>query len=67
MRVVYAGRVRSMEIPYNRLLANHLSDGIEFNQSNRATAALFRFGTKGVGPVVAATVNAAVQKQLNDV
>jgi len=66
-RIVYTGPNRSLEIPYNRLLAAMIfSDGIEFNQSNRASAALFKFGMKSVAPVVAATVNAAVQKERDE-
>jgi len=66
-RIVYTGPNRSLEVPYNRLLAAMIfSDGIEFNQSNRARAALFKFGMKCVAPVVAATINAAVQKQRDE-
>jgi hypothetical protein len=53
-----AGRLGS--IPTNVFLEKGESAYFEVqvslmtNQSNRATAALFRFGTKGVAPVVAA-------------
>jgi len=65
-RIVYTGQNRSLEIPYNKLLAARIfSDGIEFNQSNRVNAALFKFGMSCVAPVVAAIINVAVQRQSN--
>jgi hypothetical protein len=65
-RVVYTGNRESLEIPYSKLLAVKVfTDAIEFNLSNRKNAALFRVAN-GFGHVVAATVNAAFQRQAHE-
>jgi hypothetical protein len=62
-RVVYTGDRQSLEVVYAKLLAvKTFSDGIEFNLSNRKNAPLFRLA-EGLAHVVAATINAAIQRQ----
>lgn len=65
-RIVYSGRTQTLEIPYSKLLAlNIFTNGIQFNQSNRASAPLFRLSSKDdpmIAHVMAATINAAAQR-----
>jgi hypothetical protein len=64
-RIVYTGSKQSLEIPYSKLLALHIfTDGIQFNQSNRTSAPLFRLSSKNpmIAHVVAVTINAAAQR-----
>lgn len=66
-RIVYTGAGQSLEIIYNKLLAlNVFTNGIQFHQSNRANAPLFRLNSKNhmIAHVVAATINAAVQRHI---
>jgi hypothetical protein len=59
-RVVFLGSRKTIEVPYPKLLGVEVfSDGIRFSASNRQNAPLFRVEN---GDVVAATVNAAVQR-----
>jgi hypothetical protein len=54
------GTKKTIEMPYTKLLnVTVFSDGIQFHQSNRQTAPLFRVPN---GEVVAAIVHAAVRK-----
>jgi hypothetical protein len=59
-RVVYMGN-KTMELPFSKLLnIDVFSDGVRVHASNRQNAPLFKLDD-GMGQVVAATVNAAVQ------
>jgi len=59
-RIVFLGSRKTVEIPYSKLVGLEVfSDGIRFSVSNRQNAPLFRVEN---GEVVAATVNAAVQR-----
>jgi len=59
-RAVFLGPLKTMELPYAKLLSvNVFSDGIQFQMSNRQSAPLFRVAD---GNVAAAVVNAAYQK-----
>ena len=61
-RAVFLGNARSMEFPYAKLLNLEVfTDGIRLHSSNRQAAPLFRV-TGVSGDVVAATLNAAVQR-----
>jgi len=60
-RVIDTGQRQSREMLHSKIVAvNTYDDGIEFNLSNRQNASLFRMN-KGLGHVVAATLNAAMQ------
>ena len=60
-RAVFAGRRKSIEAPYAKLLnLNVFEDGIQFHLSGRAKPPLLKL-EKGMGSVVAATINAACQ------
>ena len=59
-RIVFLGSRKTVEIPYSKLLGMDVFlDGVRFSASNRQNAPLFRLEH---GEVVAATVNAAVQR-----
>lgn len=61
-RAVYVGSRKSVEFAYPKLLNMEVfSDGIRFQVSNRQNATLFQL-SEGMGDVVAATVNAAMQQ-----
>jgi hypothetical protein len=61
-RVVFKGLHQTVECLYGKLAGlNVFDDGIEFHVSNRQKASLFRVGD---GHLVAAAVNAAVQKAM---
>jgi hypothetical protein len=62
-RVAYMGN-KTMELQYRKLMnIDVFSDGVRIHVSNRQNAPLFRLG-KGLGEVVAATVNAAMQNSM---
>jgi len=64
-RAVYMGSKNSMEIPYAKLLnIDVFTAGVRLHASNRQRAPLFKM-EEGMGNVVAATLNTAVQR-LND-
>jgi len=59
-RAVFAGLKRTLDLPYSKLVSlNVFTDGIQFHMENRTNAPLFRVEN---GEVIAATVNAAVQR-----
>jgi hypothetical protein len=59
-RVVFLGQRKTMEVPYSKLVGVEVfEDGIRFSASNRQNAPLFKLEN---GEVIAATVNAAVQR-----
>jgi hypothetical protein len=59
-RIVFLGQRKTMEVPYSKLVGVEVfEDGIRFSASNRQTAPLFKLEN---GEIVAATVNAAVQR-----
>jgi hypothetical protein len=59
-RVVFLGQQKTIEIPYSKLVGVEVfEDGIRFSASNRQNAPLFKLEND---EVVAATVNAAVQR-----
>jgi hypothetical protein len=59
-RVVFLGQRKTIEVPYSKLVGvEGFEDGIRFSASNRQNAPLFRLEN---GEIVAATVNAAVQR-----
>ena len=61
-RVVFTGLRKTMEMPYTKLVdLNVFSDGIQIHLSNRQNPPMFRVAD---GPMVAAAINAAVQRQL---
>lgn len=61
-RAVYVGNRKSIEFAYPKLLnVEVFSDGIRFQVSNRQNATLLQLN-EGIGDVVAATVNAAMQQ-----
>ena len=59
-RVVFLGERKTMEMPYSKLVGLEVfSDAVRVNASNRQNAPLFRLDS---GEVVAATINAAMQR-----
>ena len=59
-RAVFLGTAKTIEFAYSKLVnLDVFDDGIRFHVSNRQTAHLFRLDS---GPVVAATINAALQR-----
>lgn len=59
-RVVFLGQRKTIEVPYSKLVGVEVfEDGIRFSASNRQNAPLFKVEN---GEVIAATVNAAVQR-----
>jgi hypothetical protein len=59
-RVVYMGN-KTIELPYTKLInLDVFSDGVRFHASNRQNAPLLQVES-GLGEVIAATVNAAMQ------
>jgi hypothetical protein len=60
-RIAYMGN-KTIELPYAKLMnLDVFSDGVRVHASNRQNAPLFKVDP-GVGEVIAATVNAAMQK-----
>jgi hypothetical protein len=60
-RVVFMGARKTIDTPYAKLTGlDAFTDGIRIHASNRQTAPLFRVGIDG--QVVAATIQAAVQR-----
>jgi hypothetical protein len=60
LRAVFIGTRKTIELPYAKLAnLSVYTDGVQFHQSNRQTAPLFRLKN---GEVVAAMVNAAAQR-----
>jgi hypothetical protein len=60
-RIAYMGN-KTMELSYAKLMnMDVFSDGVRVHVSNRQNAPLFKVDP-GVGEVIAATVNAAMQK-----
>lgn len=60
-RAVFVGQRKSIELPYSKLLnLNVFEDGVQFHLSGRANPPLLKL-EKGMGSVVAATINAACQ------
>jgi hypothetical protein len=60
LRAVFIGTRKTIELPYAKLVnLSVYTDGVQFHQSNRQTAPLFRLKN---GEVVAAMVNAASQR-----
>lgn len=63
-RAVFIGGKKTVEMPYAKLISlNVFADGIQFHQSNRQTAPLFRVEN---GEAVAAVVNAAAHRAALD-
>ena|SRR5690348_11570019 len=61
-RAAYLGSRKTMEFPYSKLMnVEVFTDGIRFHASNRQNTPLFTLGD-GMGEVVAATINAAMQR-----
>jgi hypothetical protein len=61
-RVVYMGDRKTLEVPYAKLMnLDVFTDGIRLHASNRQKAPLFSV-ENGLGNVVAATLNCAVQR-----
>jgi hypothetical protein len=59
-RAAYMGSRKTMEFPYSKLMnVEVFTDGIRFHSSNRQRTPLFAVGN---GEVVAATLNAAIQR-----
>ncbi len=59
-RAVFLGNAKSIEFPYSKLMGMDVfSDGIRLRSSNRQTTPLFQLES---GDVVAATLNAAIQR-----
>ena len=59
-RIIFIGQRTTLEIPFSKLVGFEVfSDGIRFNASSRQNAPLFKVEN---GHVIAATVNAAVQR-----
>jgi hypothetical protein len=62
-RVAFMGMRKTLEVPYAKLLnIDVFTDGVRLHASNRQKAPLFKFGERLMGDVVAATVNAAIQR-----
>lgn len=60
-RVVFAGSKRTYEYPYAKLMSLEVfSNAVRLHVSNRTTSQLFS-GGEGVGNLLAATINAAIQ------
>jgi hypothetical protein len=63
-RVVFLGQQKTMEFLYAKLVGLEVfDDGIRLQVSNRQTVSLIKMDP-GLGPVMAATINAAMQKTL---
>jgi hypothetical protein len=65
-RAVFMGTKKTMEMPYSKLASlSVFTDGVQFHQTNRVNAPVFRLEVKGThaGEVVAAVVHAAVMKE----
>lgn len=63
-RVTFLRDQKAMEVPYSKLMGVEVfDDGVRLQASNRQNAVLFKVAA-GLGQVIAATVNAAVQKTL---
>lgn len=61
-RIVFTGERKTMEIPLAKLIdVNVYTDAILFHASNRQRSPMFKL-QQGMGDVVAATVNAAIQR-----
>jgi hypothetical protein len=59
-RAIFLGTRKTIEVAYSKLIGVEVfSDGIRFSVSNRQNASLFKLDN---GEVVAATVNAAIQR-----
>jgi hypothetical protein len=63
-RVVFLGEKKMMEFLYAKLVGLEVfNDGVRLQVSNRQTVSLIRMAP-GMGPVIAATINAAMQRTL---
>ncbi len=63
-RVVFLGDRKTVDIPFTKLVGLEVfSDGVTLQSSSRQNAVLLRV-TEGMGEVVAATINAAMQRLL---
>jgi hypothetical protein len=63
-RVVFLGQKKTIEFLYAKLVGlDVFDDGLRFQVSNRQTVSLIRVHA-GLGPVIAATINAAMQRTL---
>ena len=63
-RVVFLGQQKTMEFLYAKLVGLEVfDDGIRLQVSNRQTVSLIKMHP-GMGPVMAATINAAMQRTL---
>jgi len=63
-RAVFLGQQKTLEFLYAKLVGLEVfDDGIRFNVTNRQTASLIRLDM-GMGQVIAATINAAMQRTL---
>ena len=63
-RVVFLGQQKTMEFLYAKLVGLEVfDDGIRLQVSNRQTVSLIKMDS-GLGPVIAATINAAMQRTL---
>ena len=61
-RVVFTGNRKTLEVPFAKLISiDAYNDGVRLHASNRQNAPLFRM-SEGSAPVVAATINMAVQR-----
>lgn len=61
-RIAYTGSRKTMEVPYTKLMSiDVFADGIRLHASNRQKALLFSVD-QGMGNVIAATLNTAVQR-----
>jgi hypothetical protein len=61
-RVAYLGSRKTMEVPYAKLMnIDVFTDGVRLHASNRQKAPLFRVES-GMGDVIAATLNAAIER-----
>ena len=62
LRAVFTGERKSIEMPYAKMLdMNVYIDAIQVHQSGRQNPSMFRVAS---GPMVAAAINAAMQKIL---
>jgi hypothetical protein len=63
-RVVFLGQQKTMEFLYSKLVGLEVfDDGIRLQVSNRQTVSLIKMDT-GLGPLIAAAINAAMQRTL---
>jgi hypothetical protein len=63
-RIVFLGEKKTLEFQYAKLVGLEVfNDGVRLQVSNRQTVSLIRVDP-GMGPVIAATINAAIQRTL---